>query len=474
MAGERVDVAIVGGGISGLSAAYALHKRGVSFRLLEASERFGGVIRTERDAGFVLEGGPDALLAQKPEGIALCRELGLGENLVSTLPTDRAVHVLHRGRLHPLPEGMMLAVPTRIAPFAASSLFSWPAKLRMGFDLVIPRRQDEADESIASFLRRRLGQECVDRLGEPLLAGIHSGDPERLSMRASFPRFLDLERRHGSLIRGMWAAAAQVPTGKPAGSAFMSLRGGLVDLVEALVARLPEDRLRRGSRVAEVARRSPGFAVRLADGSAIEALAVILASPPSKTAPLLEPLLPEAARALASITFVSTATVLLGYRRESVAHPLAGYGFVVPKGEGLRTSAFTFVSSKLPDRAPDGHVLLRGFLGGARDPDVLDGKSDAALADIVMGEMTPLLGLRGAPVVSRVFRWPATTPQLEVGHLERIAAAECQIATVPGLYLTGAGVRVTGIPDCVADGTKIAEAAAAFVAQGLDTRAARV
>jgi oxygen-dependent protoporphyrinogen oxidase len=437
----------------------------VSFRLFEASARFGGVIRTERSAGFVLDGGPDALLAQKPEGIALCRELGLGERLVSTLPTDRAVHVLHRGRLHPLPEGMMLAVPTRIAPFAASRLFSWPAKLRMAFDLVIPRRQDAADESIASFLRRRLGQECVDRLGEPLLAGIHSGDPERLSMRASFPRFMEIEARYGSLIRGMWAAAAKAPTGTPTGSAFMSLRGGLADLVEALVARLPADRLHRESPVRGVERRNPGFGVHLADGTSVQARAVILASPPSKTAPLLEPLLPEAARALAAVSFVSTATVLLGYRREDVAHPLAGYGFVVPKSEGLRTSAFTFVTSKLPERAPDGHVLLRGFLGGARDPDVLDGKSDDALAAIVITEMTPLLGLRAAPVVTRVFRWPATTPQLEVGHLDRIAEVERQLATLPGLHLTGAGVRVTGIPDCVADATKTAEAAAAFVGQ---------
>jgi oxygen-dependent protoporphyrinogen oxidase len=460
-----VTVAIVGGGISGLVAGYALAKRGVPFVLLEASSRFGGVIRTEREGGFIFDGGPDAMLTQKPEAIALCRELGLADRLIPTSPTDRAVHVLHRGRLHPLPEGMMLAVPTRIAPFAASSLFSWPAKLRMGLDLVIPARRDGADESIASFLGRRFGGECVERLGEPLLAGIHSGDPARLSMRASFPRFLDLERRHGSLIRGMWAAGRAAKGQPPAGSAFMSLRGGLADLVEALVAKLPADCLRSGTAVSGIERRGSAFVLTMADAPPVEARAVILAAPPSQAAPLIAPLAPEAAGALAAIAFVSTATVFLGFRREDVAHPLAGYGFVVPRGEGLRTAAFTFVTSKFKERAPEGHVLLRGFLGGARDPDVLEGRDDAALAAIVRDEMGPLLGLRGAPLLTRVFRWPATTPQLEVGHLERIAELERRLEGVAGLFLSSAGIRVTGIPDCVADATRVAEAAAAFVSR---------
>lgn len=458
-----MTVAIVGGGISGLAAARALAKRSVPFQLFEASSRFGGVIRTERESGFVLDGGPDALLAQKPEAIALCRELGLGERLVPTSPTDRAVSVLHRGRLHPLPEGMMLAVPTRLAPFARSSLFSWPAKLRMGLDLVIPPRLDSGDESIASFLGRRFGRECVERLGEPLLAGIHSGDPERLSMRASFPRFLDLERRHGSLIRGLWAAGSAAHGKPPSGSAFLSLRGGLGDLVEALVAALPADCVQRNRPVRTIDRHLDAFVLGFHNAASVKARSVILAAPPSKAAALLAPLAPEAARTLAAIPLVSTASVFLGYRREDVAHPLAGYGFVVPKREGLRTTALTFVSSKLPERAPEGHVLLRGFLGGARDPDVLDGRDDAALAGIVRDEMAALLGLRGAPVLTRVFRWPATTPQLEVGHLERIAEVERQLASVPGLYLSGAGIRVTGIPDCIADATRAAEAAAQFV-----------
>lgn len=458
------DVAIIGGGIAGLSAALALGKRGVAFVLLEEAGRFGGVIRSEREDGFVLEAGPDAILAQKPEGLALCRELGLGDRLVPTNPDQRAVYVLRRGRLHALPEGMALAVPTRIGPFLRSRLFSWPGKLRMGLDLVIPGRKDGGDESIASFLRRRFGEEAVERLGEPLLAGIHAGDPERLSIRATFPRFAELEERHGSLIRGMWAARPPSPPGTgPPPSAFYSLPGGLAELAEALVARLPSSSLRPSAPVRWLERTGRGFVLGLDGVERVQARVVIVAVPARKAAPLIEPLLPEAGRVVAGIPFASSATVLLGYRREDVGHPLDGYGLVVPKTEGLRCSALSFVSTKFPGRAPEGYVLLRGFLGGTRDPRVL-AEDDAALVGIVRREMGAVLDLRGSPVLARVFRWPAATPQMEVGHLDRIAAVDRQVETVPGLFLTGAGLRTTGIPDGIADGTRTASAAADFLA----------
>ncbi len=455
-------IAIVGGGISGLSAAYTLQKLGVPYVLLEAERALGGVIRTELRDGFLLEGGPDAILAQKPEALALARELGLAERLVPTNPDDRSVYILHRGELHPLPEGMMLAVPTRLWPFLRSRLFSWPGKLRMGLDLVIPGRGGEADESIASFLRRRFGQEAVERLGEPLLAGIHSGDPERLSMLATFPRFRALEKKHGSLVRGMWAAPpSQRPAGEPPPSAFYSLRGGLRELVDALVLRLPRESLWTRTVVRRVSREDGRYLLGLDHQGSLTAERVIVAAPGPRIAPALEGAAPEAARALAAIPFVSTATVLLGYRREQVLHHLGGYGMVVGPREGLRTTALSFVSSKFPCRAPEGHVLLRGFLGGARDLRVLELR-DEEMVQTVQEEMKQVLGLDGRPVMTRVFRWPAGTPQLEVGHLERMAAVERTLAqTAPGLLLTGAGVRSTGIPDSVADGGAAARAAAA-------------
>jgi protoporphyrinogen/coproporphyrinogen III oxidase len=453
------DVVVVGGGISGLTAAYRLTQNGIPFRLLEASHRLGGVIRTEVHDGFLMEGGPDTLLAQKAQGIALCEEIGLGPRLVSTNPAQRTVFVLHRGRLHPLPEGMVLAVPTRIGPVLRSGLFSWRGKIRMGMDLLRPARQEPGDESIASFLRRRFGQEVVDRLGEPLLAGIHAGDPERLSMRASFPRFVDLEARYGSLIRGLWAAT---PPPKPGASAFYSLAGGLIELVETLASRLAPSAVSKDTETASLERSSDGFFRIKAAAQTIRARAVILALPPARSATLVRGLSPPLGQALGGIRASSTATVCLGFRREDVENGLMGYGLLVPGTEGLRTTACGFFSTKFPGRAPAGFVLLRAFVGGHRDPRVLD-EDDAALVALVVREMTPVLGLRAAPVMTRVFRWPEGTPQLEVGHLDRVADMDAQVRGIPGLFLAGAGVRVTGIPDCVAQGTAAAAAAAGFL-----------
>lgn len=456
----NATVAIIGGGITGLSAAYTLQKLGTPWVLVDAAPFLGGVIRTEVRGGFVLEGGPDSILAQKPEGIALCRELGLGDRLVPTNPEDRSVYILRGGRLHALPEGMMLAIPTKIGPFLRSELFSWPGKLRMGLDLVIPGGNGRGDESIASFLRRRFGQESVERLGEPLLAGIHAGDPEKLSILATFPRFRDLEKKHGSLVRGMWAAPRpKRAPGEAPPAAFYSLRCGLREMVDALVVRLPRERLITKRPVRRVSRENGAFTLSLDRGDVLTAERVIVAAPGPRIAPALAGIAPEVSQAIGSIPFASSATVLLGFRREDVDHPLKGYGMVVPQTEGLRTTALSFVSTKFPYRAPEGHVLLRAFLGGVRDPGVLS-LSDAEMVDLVQREMTTLLGLRGQPVLTRVFRWPEGTPQLEVGHLERMAGIEKKAAQLGGLYLTGAGIRSTGIPDSVAEGARAAQAAA--------------
>jgi oxygen-dependent protoporphyrinogen oxidase len=458
----RLDAIVVGGGVAGLVAARALAQRGRSFVLLEASGRWGGVVHTEREAGFVLDGGPDSVLAQKPEAAALCRALGLGERLVPTNPDARTVYVLHGRRLHPMPDGMVLGVPTRLWPLAVSGLFTVGGKLRMAMEPFVPRRTSDVDESIADFVERRLGRQAVERLGEPLLGGIHAGDPRQLSVQATFPRLLELERKHGSLVRGMREAART-----SRGAAFLSLAGGMGELVDALAASVPASS-RRLSVPVEAIRRDGGDFVVSERESAWRGRALILAVPAHRAAPMLRAFVPAAAAALATIRFASTATVLMGFRRHDLAHPLDGYGLVVPRTEGRRTLACTFVSTKLPGRAPEGHVLLRGFLGGVHDPAVVE-RDDLTLRQHFFDEMAPVLGLRGAPLFARVFRWPQATPQMEVGHRGRVAAAEAALAAVPGLYATSGGFRGAGLPDVIGDAERTAEAAAAYVAS-LDAR----
>lgn len=455
-----MELAVVGGGIAGLAAAWDLHRRGVPFALLEAGSRWGGVIRTVRTDDFLMEGGPDALLAQKPEGVQLCRELGLGDRLVPTNPDDRTVFVRQGGRLHRLPEGMVLGVPTRLGPLARTGLFTWSGKLRMAADLVLPRRRSDEDESIAAFLRRRLGPEAVRRLGGPFLAGIHSGDPEQLSIRATFPRLVEMERRHRSLIRAL--AAARPANGTAPPPPFVSLGGGLAELVEALVARLPAERLRTGARVTSLRSVDGTWILGLDGHGELRARAVVVALPAPAAASLVRPLDAEAAALLGGIPFVSTAVVCLGYRRSDVRHPLDGYGLIVPDSEGLRTTACGFFSTKFPGRAPSEHVLLRVFLGSVRDPGVLD-ESDTELAETAQREMAPVLGLTGSPVLARVFRWPAGTPQQNVGHFGRVEAIERRLAGLPGLFVTGAGLRATGIPDTVGDARRTARAAVDWI-----------
>lgn len=455
----RADIAIVGGGIAGLAAAHELARRGASFLLLEATPRWGGVICTEEVDGFLLEGGPDSLLAVKPDAVALCRELGLDEQLVPTSEKHSTVFVLRRGRLHPLPEGV-LGFPTRLLPFLTSGLFSIGGKLRMALDLILPRGREEGDESIAAFVRRRCGREAVERLAEPLLAGIHAGDPERLSIAANFPRLLEIERRKGSLIRGLVATKTATPPGTRH-PAFVTLEKGLGQLVAALVSNLPQECLRSGTLVMSLAREGEGFVLEPGGSSLVRvrARAVIIALPPRSSAPLLTAAAPEVGRRLSAIRFASSATVYLGYRRGDVAHPLNGYGIVVPQTEGLRTAACSFFSTKFPGRAPAGHVLLRGFLGGVKDPEVLS-LDDQALIATFEREMSSVLGLGGRPVLARVYRWPEGTPQMEVGHQEGIARVDSLLAaSCPNLFLTGAGLRGTGIPDTVADARRTAQKA---------------
>ena len=452
----NVDVAIVGAGIAGLSAAWELQRRGVGVRVLEAGPRMGGVILTERIDGWIIDAGPDALLMQKPAGVALCRELGLGERLHPTL-TPRTAYVLRGGRLHPLMEGAALGFPVRVGPLVTSSLFTWRGKLRMGLEAAVPRRTTDEDESLAAFVRRRFGAEAVEYLAEPLLAGIHAGDVDRLSTRALFPRLLDIERRHGSIIRGFRALHA---TRSPQG-AFVSLPGGMMELVDALAGALAPGTVTLSSRASEL-RRASAFLVDTPSGP-VHARAVILAVPAYAAAGLLRSIDTTLSGLCDTLPYASTATVAFGYRRDQIAHALEGTGFVVPRTEGSPLLASTWVTSKWPGRAPEGHVLLRAFLGGGRDPHRLD-RPDEELIATARQALSEILRITGDPVFRpRLYRWTRGSPQFEVGHLDRVAAIEARLASVPGLFVTGSGFRAIGIPDCIQDGRDTAAKAAAFV-----------
>jgi oxygen-dependent protoporphyrinogen oxidase len=431
--------------------------------VLERASRAGGVIFSEEIDGYTIDGGPDSLLIQKPAAITLCEEIGLGDRLVTTKP-PRLAYIQRGGRLHALPAGSILGIPTRFAPFARTRLFSWAGKLRMGAELFVPPRRNEDDESIGAFVTRRFGSEATTYLAEPLLAGIHAGDVNRLSVQALFPRFVDAERQSGSLLRAFRVRNPQSAVRNGEG-AFKSLPGGLSEMVHALVRRLGEANVRLGTAVSAITGRGP-FLVRLSTGEAIEASAVVLATPAYVTSALTRDRDEEISRLSREIEYASSATVALAFPRNSIAHPLNGSGFVVPRIENTGLLAASWLSSKWPHRAPDGRVLLRTFVGGARDPRALE-QSDKELISRSIAALLPLIGVRGEPLFARVYRWERGNAQHDVGHLARMAAIDRALARHPGLFVTGSGFRGVGIPDCVADGRATAKRVAAWLSRDL-------
>jgi protoporphyrinogen/coproporphyrinogen III oxidase len=454
------DAVIVGAGIAGLATAYELSRQGASFVVLERAARTGGVIVSEEIDGYTIDGGADALLIQKPEGIGLCEEIGLGNRLISTQP-PRLAYIQRGGRLHALPAASVLGIPTRIGPFARSGLFSWAGKLRMGAELFVPRRRDEADESIGAFIARRFGAEARTYLAEPLLAGIHAGDVDRLSVQALFPRLAKAERMHGSVIRA-FRSTPEPRTTNP-GGVFRSLPGGLSEMVRALVGAIGPASIRLNTSVCAITGPGP-FVVRTSTGDALDARAVVLATPAYVASALTRDRDDELARLTGEIPYASAGTVALAFRRSAIKHPLNGSGFVVPRVEHTGILAASWLSSKWAHRAPEDRILLRTFVGGARDPDAL-AQSDESLIERSIAALTPLLDIHGEPLLARVYRFERGNAQHEVGHLARMAAIDRALSRHPGLYVTGSGFRGVGIPDCVADGRATARQVVAWLEQ---------
>jgi oxygen-dependent protoporphyrinogen oxidase len=463
-----MKLVVVGGGISGLAAAHRAvelareREIALDLTLIEARERLGGTIATERVDGFLVEAGPDSFLSEKPWALALCRRLGVEDRLVRTDDRFRKVFVWHRGRLHPLPDGFQLLAPTAMLPFATSSLFSLPGKLRMALDVVLPRGGGD-DESLGAFVRRRLGAEALERVAQPLVAGIYTADPDDLSLTATMPRFIELEKKERSIILGLRRALRRAPLPGTSGarwSLFVTFAGGMEELVTTLAARLPAGAIALKQRVRALDRSGPRWRVATDEGGLVEADRVILATESHATARLTRYLDPSLATLLEEIPYASAATVSLGYRRADVPHALDGFGFVVPRTEQRALLAGTFSSVKYPGRAPEGHVLLRGFLGGVLNAGML-AEDDGALIARARTELREALGVTAEPVLTRLHRWPAAMPQYRVGHLARVETIERAAAALPGLALAGGAYRGVGIADCVRAGEAAAEEALA-------------
>jgi oxygen-dependent protoporphyrinogen oxidase len=482
---------IVGGGISGLAAAHKLteharaHDPTLEVLLLEADARLGGTVRTYEREGFLLEGGPDAFISEKPEALALSKQLGLESHLLETNAAHRRSFIVRGGRLRPVPEGFQLLAPSRFWPFVTTDVFSWAGKARMALELFLPRRATAAaeegeadDESLAGFVRRRFGREALERMAQPMVGGIYTADPEQLSLRATMPRFLDMERNDRSIIRAMWRARSRstttdAETRSTSGarySLFLSFDGGMQTLTDRLAHALPQGTARLNTRVEaiEFDGQTKSWKLRvsandttcggdvLEAGDVIEADSVCLALPAYASAQLLGDVDASLAAELGSIPYASTATVNLAFRRDSIPHPLDGFGFVVPFIERRKIIACTFSSVKFAGRAPEGYALLRAFVGGALQPEMYALDEDEMVA-AVRADLRALLGIERAPLFAHVEKWPRSMAQYHLGHLARVARIREHLRRFPTLQFAGNAYGGAGLPDCIRSGHEAAK-----------------
>lgn len=452
-------VAIIGGGIAGLSTAFYLERarRGgaeIDWLLLEKSGRLGGVIRSELHEGYVLEAGPDSFLSVKPEGAQFCSDLGIADQLISSNDAGRKTYIVLNGRLVPIPEGLEFMVPTQIMPMATTPLFSWPAKLSMAREWFLPPPGRNGDESVGDFVRRHFGQEMVDRVAEPLLAGVYGGNAEQMSIRAVLPRFAEMERESGSLVRAtLKARKSRTKAGTSPQPLFTSLKNGMQEMVNAGVAALPTDRMRLRQEVTAVERCGAGWVVKTEERS--EPFdAVVLATPAPASAVLLREVSSIVASSLRKIDYSSSAALVLGYDRP--IHLPTGHGFLVPRTEGRNMLACTFVHRKFSFRAPERAALLRCFVSSSRVPD-LNSQSDHWLLSTMLTELKEILGLSETPLFAHIYRWECALPQYSTGHIERAAEIEKILSETTGLFIVGNSLHGIGIPDCIKSGRLAAE-----------------
>lgn len=460
MSDLRAPAVVVGGGIAGLAAAYRLQTLGVDALVIESDPVPGGKVRTARTDGFVIEEGPDSFISEKPQARQLAEELGIGDEIIGTNDEHRKNFLISKGRLRPMPEGFIMLAPVKPIPLLRSRLVSIPGVLRMAMEPFVPTRKETTDEALGGFVSRRFGKEVLEKIVDPLLSGIFAGDSNRLSLDSTFPRLRDLERKYGSLIRGLLTTHHQMKKMPKSGrTMFQSFRGGLARLIEVLVERLRPGSVLTGTSVTAVARYGEGWALTLSDGRRVMTGEVVFATPSFVTAALLRGLDGKLGQLLDSIPYVSTATIALAYRRSEFPHPLDGFGFVVPRTEKRRITACTWVSTKMSYRAPDDSVLLRCFMGRDGDESWV-GMSDAEMVEVCRGELASLMGITVAPTFTRVTRWMRAMPQYLVGHQDLLRAIDRHLEAFPGLHLTGSAYRGVGLPDCIKEADATARKAA--------------
>ncbi|UFJ41756.1 protoporphyrinogen oxidase [Brevibacillus humidisoli] len=473
--GKRVLIA--GGGITCLSAAYELKKRftergeQVRITLVEQEDRFGGKIATLRKDGFVIESGPDSFLARKKAILDVTKELGLESELIATRPEAKKTYIFRKQKLCPIPPGLVMGIPSRLLPFLTSGLISPFGKARAAMDLILPCRQADGDESIGQFIERRFGREMLDRVVQPLLAGIYSGDCRTLSLQATFPHLQEIERKHRSLILGIMKGVGQAytatspsssSTGLPEhvkGSLFLSYRNGLYTIVEKLLEQLSDAEQVTGAKIVKLeVRQEEGriwYRTISSNGREFAADAVILALPAYALAHVFPRL--ASIRSLGRMPYVSVANVVLGFKREQIVHPLDGSGFVIPPCEGRFVTACTWTSSKWSHTSREGHVLLRCYVGRTGDEEWM-GMDDDEIIESVMHELSETIGVRAQPIIAEVNRHLKAMPQYEVGHLARVARIhEVLSERYPGVFAAGAAFHGIGLPDCVRQGKEAAE-----------------
>ena len=455
---DKKRAIVVGGGITGLAACYRLRREAVQrdipldVTLLEATERVGGVIHTEHRDGFLLEHGPDAFLSTKPAAKVLCEELGIADQFIGTNPKVRRSFVVRNGELYPVPEGFYMMAPGSFKPFLKSPLFSWRGKLRMAMELFIPRRGRDTDEAVAHFVRRRLGTEAFTRIAQPMIGGIYTSDAENLSLKATFPRFLEMENAHGSIIKALRAQKKQAAqtsqsTSGPRYSLFLSFKSGMQTLVDTLTEAV-SDCIRLGASVEHIQHiHGAGWNVSLANGETLNAELLCIALPALQAGALVQNLSMPLATQISEIPYASSATVNLAFCRADITHPLDGMGFVVPATENLSLIGCSFSSVKFERRAPAEHVLLRAFIGEPKSK-----RSESELIELCQTDLKPILRIKSDPLFAVVSKHSQAMAQYQVGHQEVVSSVERLAGELPGFAVAGNGYHGVGIPDCIRSG----------------------